>query len=106
MNGFWKIMVNNFYLLKEIKNDHDENPNGMGPTKSSLVFEISASTFDNSVNSKNSQKDKQSNKKNNNNDSSKKKRNIISYNIISVLRLLICYSMVLLKMGILLFTLF
>jgi hypothetical protein len=40
-----------------------------------------------------SQKDKQSNG-NNNNNSPKKKGNTISYNIISILRLLICYSMV------------
>jgi hypothetical protein len=38
------------------------------------------------MNSKTSQKDKQPKK-----DSTKKKENIISYNIISILRLLICY---------------
>jgi hypothetical protein len=47
------------------------------PTKNSSVSEISALTFANSVNSKNLQKDKQSNRNNNNNDSSKKKGNII-----------------------------
>jgi hypothetical protein len=65
----------------------------MGPTRSSSVSEMLASTFTSSVNSKNSQKDKQSNG-NNNNNSSKKKENTISYNIISILRLWIYYSII------------
>jgi hypothetical protein len=64
----------------------------MGPARNSSVSEISASTFVSSVNSKNSQKDKQSNE-NNNNNNSKKKENIMSYNIINIMKL-IYYSMV------------
>jgi nicotinamide riboside transporter PnuC len=63
----------------------------MGSARSFSVFEISASTFANSSNSKASQKDKQPNNDNNN---EKKKGNIVSVNIISILRLLICYSIV------------
>jgi hypothetical protein len=60
-----------------------------------MVFEISTSTFASSAYFKISQKDKQlSNDNNNKKDNTKKKGNIISYNIISILRLLICYSMV------------
>jgi hypothetical protein len=61
----------------------------MGSPKSSSVSEISASTFISSVNSKTPQKDKQPN-----NNNTKKKGNIIPYNIISILRLLICYSLI------------
>jgi hypothetical protein len=78
-------------IKRNKKDDHDKDPDGMGSARNSLVFEISVSTFTNSVNSKISQKDKQPNNDNNN---KKKKGNIISYNIISILRLLICYSMV------------
>jgi hypothetical protein len=70
------------------KDDHHKDPDGISSTKSSLVSEISVSTFASLVNSKTSQKDKQLNNNN------KKKGNIISYNIISLLKLLICYSMV------------
>jgi hypothetical protein len=57
-----------------IKDDHYEDPDGIDPTRNSSVSEISASIFASSVNSKNLQKDKQSNG-NNNNNSSKKKEN-------------------------------
>jgi hypothetical protein len=91
----WVLEDNGQQLIsikRNKKNDHDKNPDEMDPARSSSVSEISASTFTNSVNSKTSQKDKQYNENNNNNP--KKKGNIISYNIISILRLLICYSMV------------
>jgi hypothetical protein len=61
----------------------------MGSARNSS--EISVSTFANSNKSKASQKDKQPSNDNNN---KKKKGNIIPYNIINILRLLICYSMV------------
>jgi hypothetical protein len=61
----------------------------MGPARNSSVTEISASTF---AKSKDSQKDKQPNNDNNN---KKKKGNIVPYNIINIMRLLICYSIVL-----------
>jgi hypothetical protein len=58
----------------------------------SSVVEISASTFANLSNSKASQKDKQPNNDNNN---KKKNGNMIPVNIINILRIVICYSMVL-----------
>jgi hypothetical protein len=79
----------------------------MGSAKSSSVSEISALTFTSLVNSKTSQKDKQPNNGNNNKkDSTKKKGNIISYNIISMLRLLICYSIVFALQEVIIFILF
>jgi hypothetical protein len=80
-------------MKRNKKDDHDKDPDGMGSARSSLVSEISASTFATSSNSKASQKDKQPNNDNNNN--KKKKGNIIPVNIINILRLLICYSMIL-----------
>jgi hypothetical protein len=64
----------------------------MGSARNSSVAEISASTFANSSKSKVSQKDKQPSNDNNN---KKKKGKIITVNIINILKLLICYSMVL-----------
>jgi hypothetical protein len=78
-------------MKRNKKDDHDKDPDGMGSTRSSSVSEISASTFASSSYSKASQKDKQPSNDNNN---KKKKGNIVLCNIISVLRLLICYSMV------------
>jgi hypothetical protein len=52
-------------IKRNKKDDHDKNPDGMGPARNSSVSEISASTFTNSLNSKTSQKDKQSNNDNN-----------------------------------------
>jgi hypothetical protein len=63
----------------------------MGSARNSSVAEISASTFANSNKSKASQKDKQPNNDNNN---KKKKENIITINIINIMRMLICCSMV------------
>jgi hypothetical protein len=71
------------FIKRNKKDSYDKDPDRMGPAKSSSTSEISASTFANSVNSKASQIDKQSNSDNNNNkDNSKKKENIISYNIL------------------------
>jgi hypothetical protein len=78
-------------IKRNKKDDHDKNPDGMGSARSSSVSEISASTFARSGNSKASQKDKQLSKDNN---KKKKKGNIVLFNIVSILRLLICYSMV------------
>jgi hypothetical protein len=41
-------------IKRNKKDDHDKDPDGMGPAKNSLVSEISASTFASSVNSKTS----------------------------------------------------
>jgi hypothetical protein len=79
-------------IKRNKKDDHDKDPDGMGYVRNSSVAEISASTFANSNKSKTSQKDKQPSNDNNN---KKKKGNIASVNIINILRLLICYSMVL-----------
>jgi hypothetical protein len=76
-------------IKRNKKDDHDKNPDGMGSARSSSVSEISVSSFTISVNSKASQKDKQPN--NNNKNSTKKKGNIVSCNIMSILRLVICY---------------
>jgi hypothetical protein len=91
----WILEDNGQQLLSNKRNkkdDHDKDPDGISPPRSSSVSEISASTLVNSINFKTSQKDKQSNTNNNNNP--KKKENIISYNIMSILRLLICYSII------------
>jgi hypothetical protein len=62
----------------------------MDPTRNYSVSEIWAWTFASLVNSKISQKDKQPNNDNNNKkDNTKKKENIISYNIINMLKLFI-----------------
>jgi hypothetical protein len=80
-------------IKRNEKDDHDKDPDGMGPARNSSVAEISASTFTfaHSNKSKASQKDKQPS---NNNNNKKKKGNIITVNIINLSRLLICYSMV------------
>jgi hypothetical protein len=92
MTGYFKINGQQLASIKRNKkDDHDKDPDEMGSMRLSSVFEISVSTFANSSNSKASQKDKQPSNDNNN---KKKKGNIIPVNIINILRLLICYSMV------------
>jgi predicted AAA+ superfamily ATPase len=79
-------------MKRNKKDDHDKDPDGMGSARNSSVTEISVSTFANLNKSKASQKDKQPSNDNNN---KKKKGNIITINIINIMRLLICYSMIL-----------
>jgi hypothetical protein len=86
----WILEDNGQQLLPIQKNKKDD-PDKDGSHKKS---KISASIFANSVNFKISQKDKQSNENNNNNKNPKKKENTISCNVMNLLKLLICYSIV------------
>jgi hypothetical protein len=79
-------------MKRNKKDNHDKDPDRMGSARSFSVAEISASTFANSNKPKASQKNKQPINDNNN---KKKKGNIITINIINILRFLICYLMVL-----------